>query len=149
MEAVFEHLREKGHDVDAMMGEIEDLIIKTLIAVQPSLSHFYHSCQPDDVENSMCFEILGFDVILDHKLQPWLLEVNHAPSFATESELDRVVKEQVLRDTMSLLNLAPETRRRHKREAREKMEQRAMGVAKNRSLEERSQEEHEIALERT
>ena len=41
-------------------------------------------------------EILGFDVILDHKLQPWLLEVNHAPSFAAESELDRLVKHDVL-----------------------------------------------------
>ena len=30
--------------------------MKTLIAVQPSLSHFYHSCQPEDVYNGMCFE---------------------------------------------------------------------------------------------
>ncbi|CAK0849302.1 unnamed protein product [Prorocentrum cordatum] len=42
-----------------------DLIVKTLIAVQPSLSHFYHSCQPDDCENGMCFEVLGFDIMLD------------------------------------------------------------------------------------
>merc|ERR1719356_750794 len=117
-EAVHEHLRKEGHDVEQLLADIEDLIVKTLIAVQPSLSHFYHSCQPDDIENAMCFEILGFDVILDHKLQPVLLEVNHAPSFATESELDRVVKHEVLRDSLALLNLCPETRRRHKREAR-------------------------------
>jgi tubulin polyglutamylase TTLL6/13 len=148
-EAVADHLRALGLDVDTMMQDIEDLIIKTLIAVQPSLSHFYHSCQPDDVENSMAFEILGFDVMLDYKLQPWLLEVNHAPSFGTESELDKIVKEEVLRDTFMLLNLSPETRRRHKREAREKMEQRAMGNAKKQTWEERSQEEHAIAKERT
>lgn len=148
-EAVADYLRKQNYDVDTMMKEIEDLLIKTLIAVQPSLSHFYHSCQPDDVENSMCFEILGFDVMLDYKLQPWLLEVNHAPSFGTESELDKMVKDEVIRDAFVLLNLNPETRRRHKREAREKMEQRAMGEAKKRSLEERSQEEHEIAKERT
>jgi len=148
-EAVADYLRKQNLDVDTMMKEIEDLLIKTLIAVQPSLSHFYHSCQPDDVENSMCFEILGFDVMLDYKLQPWLLEVNHAPSFGTESELDKMVKDEVIRDAFVLLNLSPETRRRHKREVREKMEQRAMGEAKKRSLEERSQEEHEIAKERT
>jgi tubulin polyglutamylase TTLL6/13 len=36
----------------------------------------------------MCFELLGFDVILDSNLKPFLLEVNHAPSFATDSPLD-------------------------------------------------------------
>mmetsp|Transcript_148550 Transcript_148550/g.475587 ORF Transcript_148550/g.475587 Transcript_148550/m.475587 type:complete len:469 (+) Transcript_148550:178-1584(+) len=119
-EAVQAFLRTEGHDVDTLNSEIEDLIVKTLIAVQPSLSHFYHSCQPDDLENSMCFEILGFDVMLDSKLQPWLLEVNHAPSFATESDLDRIVKEEVLRDSLELLHFDPEARRQKKREAREK-----------------------------
>jgi len=148
-EAVWNFLKDAGHDVSTMMAGIEDLIVKTLIAVQPSLSHFYHSCQPDDVENCMSYEILGFDVMLDHKLQPWLIEVNHAPSFATESELDRVVKEEVLRDTFQLLNLSPETRRRHKREAREKMEQRAMGVLKKQSMDDISKEAQKIAIERT
>jgi len=148
-EAVYEYLKDQDYDVEAMMKDIEDLIIKTLIAVQPSLSHFYHSCQPDDAENALCFDILGFDVILDQNLQPWLSEVNHAPFFATESVLDRVVKHEVLIDTFSLLNLSPENRRRHKREAREKMEQRAMGIMKKQSLEERMAEEHAVALERT
>lgn len=148
-EAVQAHMRKDGHDVELLVSEIEDLIIKTLLAVQPSLSHFYHSCQPDDIENGMCFEILGFDVMLDHKLQPWLLEVNHAPSFATESELDRMVKTEVLNDAMRLLNLDPEVRRTKKREAREKMEQRAMGVVKKPTMEERAAAEQEIARERT
>lgn len=148
-EAVFQHLREEGHDVDKLMTEIEDLIVKTLIAVQPSLSHFYHSCQPDDCENGMCFEVLGFDIMLDQRLQPWLLEVNHAPSFGAESELDRVVKFDVLRDTLQLLNLTPEARRQKKREAREKMEQRAMGALKKQSLEDRMVQEKVVAHERT
>lgn len=148
-EAVQAYLRNEGFEVDSLNTEIEDLIVKTLIAVQPSLSHFYRSCQPDDIENAMCFEILGFDVMLDYKLQPWLLEVNHAPSFAAESELDRVVKTEVLRDSFELLNLHPEARRLKKREAREKMEQRAMGVSKKTSMEERMALELESALERT
>jgi len=147
-EAVQEHLKSEGHDVDTLNMEIEDLIIKTLIAVQPSLSHFYRSCQPDDVDNCMCFEILGFDVMLDYKLQPWLLEVNHAPSFAAESELDRVVKEEVLRNSFELLGVTPDARRQKKREAREKMEQRAMGVKKQ-PLEERAAQERDGALQRT
>lgn len=143
-EAVQEHLRKEGHDVDTLILEIEDLIVKTLIAVQPSLSHFYHSCQPEDVYNGMCFEILGFDVMLDQKLQPWLLEVNHAPSFATESELDHQVKHEVLQDSFNLLDLNPEVRRQKKREARERMEQRSLG--KKPCIEDRIAQEREFAL---
>lgn len=147
-EAVSDLLRSEGHDIEALNADIEDLIVKTLIAVQPSLSHFYRSCQPDDVENAMCFEVLGFDVMLDYKLQPWLLEVNHAPSFATESELDRLVKEEVLNDTFTLLDLTPEARQRKKREAKERLEQRAKGTGKKSSLDDRILQEQDLAMKR-
>ena len=58
------------------MSEVKDVIIKTLISVQAELAHNYRSCQPNDLENRMCFEILGFDIILNDKGKPILLEVN-------------------------------------------------------------------------
>ena len=39
LQAVLKEFEAAGMDVDAMMGEVEDLIVKTLIAVQPSLGH--------------------------------------------------------------------------------------------------------------
>jgi len=53
----------------------------------------------------VCFELLGFDVMLDHDLRPLLIEVNHAPSFATDSVLDYEIKRKLLRDTFTLLGL--------------------------------------------
>jgi tubulin polyglutamylase TTLL6/13 len=55
--------------------------------------------------NNMCFEILGFDIILDHKLRPILLEVNHTPSFATDTPLDCFIKKNVIRDAVKLMNI--------------------------------------------
>ena len=54
----------------------------------------------------MCFQILGFDILLDSNLKPWLLEVNHAPSLATDSPFDLSLKSKMILDTMRLLNLS-------------------------------------------
>ncbi len=53
----------------------------------------------------MCFELLGFDIILTSDLKPMLLEVNHAPSFATDSPLDYQIKHQLFVDMFNLLGL--------------------------------------------
>lgn len=102
----FKYIEQLGHDVVKLKHDIKMTIIKTLVMVQPMLSHTYRSCQPDDVENSMCFEILGFDVFIDEKLKPWILEVNHAPSFTTDSPLDFKIKKNLINDTIKLLNLS-------------------------------------------
>ena len=60
-----------------LQNEIYDIIIKTLCMVQPHINHLMRSCQPDDIENQLCFHILGFDIMIDSKLRPYLLEVNY------------------------------------------------------------------------
>jgi len=53
----------------------------------------------------MCFEILGFDVILNHKLNPQILEVNYTPSFTTDTPFDKMVKKNLIYDALKLLNI--------------------------------------------
>ena len=60
--------------------------------------------------NNMCFEILGMDVLLDTDLKPWILEVNHTPSFTIDSELDKKVKSELICDTLKLMNINMETK---------------------------------------
>lgn len=69
------YLRDKGYDVDKMWADIDDVIIKTLISAHSVLKHNYRTCFPNHVKGSACFEILGFDVLLDRKLRPQVLEV--------------------------------------------------------------------------
>ena len=53
----------------------------------------------------MCFEILGFDIIIDHTYKPYLLEVNHTPSFTADTPLDALIKKNLIRDTITLMNI--------------------------------------------
>ena len=54
----------------------------------------------------MCFEILGFDIFINDKLRPSLLEVNHTPSFTTDTPLDSLIKKNLIRDTLKLMNVS-------------------------------------------
>ena len=58
----------------------------------------------------MCFQILGFDVLIDKYFKPFLLEVNCSPSFGTDSPLDYKIKKAVIADAFRLLNLSHERR---------------------------------------
>jgi tubulin polyglutamylase TTLL6/13 len=53
----------------------------------------------------MCFELLGFDIIIDTELNPYVLEVNHTPSFETDSPLDAFIKKNAIRDALVLMNI--------------------------------------------
>ncbi|XP_047139677.1 tubulin polyglutamylase ttll6 isoform X3 [Hydra vulgaris] len=115
--------QENGYDVKKIWKNIDDIIIKTLITAHPVLKHNYLTCFPN-VKGSACFEILGFDVILDRNLKPWILEVNHSPSFTTDSKLDREIKDAVVYDTLVLANFSLNDKRKCLEDERKQLHER-------------------------
>ena len=85
----------------------------------------------------MCFEILGFDIYLDDKLKPWIIEVNHAPSFVCDTPLDTKIKRGLLIDVFNLLNLSVAKKQKFKREKAIEFQKRALKGKKRLTLEER------------
>ena len=65
-------MRQMGMDPELMTMRMEDLVIKTIISVEPKL---FKSMEKYVPFRNNCFEILGFDVIIDSQLNPWLIEV--------------------------------------------------------------------------
>jgi tubulin polyglutamylase TTLL6/13 len=54
---------------------IRDLITKTIASVQPIMNHAFKCSRPNDEQLELCFEIMGFDIMIDEDLKPWLIEV--------------------------------------------------------------------------
>lgn len=105
--SLFKALAARGHDTGRLKRQIRKMVVMTIIAIVPLLVHNYRNCLNEDDNGRSCFEVLGMDVLIDDKCRPWLLEVNHSPSFAIDTPLDYKVKESLLSDTLRLLNIDP------------------------------------------
>ncbi|XP_049904584.1 tubulin polyglutamylase TTLL4 isoform X1 [Epinephelus moara] len=100
LKALWQYLGSKGVNTTLIWEKIKDIVIKTVIASEPYVNSLLkmHVRTPYS-----CHELFGFDIMLDDKLKPWILEVNISPSLHSNTALDVSVKGQMIRD---LLNLA-------------------------------------------
>lgn len=57
------------------------------------------------INDKHCFELYGFDILLDSHLKPWLLETNASPSMTGNTTHDIELKVNLLDDTFSVLDL--------------------------------------------
>jgi hypothetical protein len=105
----------KKLDVDKLFAEIDSIVVKTMISVEPLswnsvqmfLPNAYQFNQNADIKqkNNNCFELLGFDIFIDSAFKPWLLEVNLSPSLTTDTQLDFDIKSQVVKDLLNLVGM--------------------------------------------
>ena len=88
-----------GADFTGTFEKIKDVVIKTMLSVEsPILTHMTGTRY-----KTSCFEIYGFDILIDAKLRPWLLEVNVSPSLSSSSQLDKRIKTMLLSDSLHLV----------------------------------------------
>jgi tubulin polyglutamylase TTLL9 len=57
------------------------------------------------VNDRRCFELYGFDVLIDDRLKPWLVEINGSPSMTPSTAIDGQLKMSLLDDTLTIVNL--------------------------------------------
>ncbi len=82
----------------------------------------------------MCFELYGFDILLDANLKPWLLEVNVCPSLSSSSPLDKRIKTMLLIDTLHLVGVQPFDRKKVEKDADTYNKKRLLGLSKCKPL---------------
>merc|ERR1719329_108222 len=68
-------------DVNACFYQMQMCIIRSLQAVQKVMMQDKH-----------CFELYGYDIMIDDNLKPWLIEVNASPSLSADTSADHALK---------------------------------------------------------
>ena len=84
------------------MQSIEDVIIKSIISVEFPVNS---ACKMFVPHRRNCFELYGFDILIDSDLKPWLLEVNLSPSLNCETPIDMKIKSAMLCDLLNLIGI--------------------------------------------
>jgi hypothetical protein len=111
LESFWKSYTKAGFNKDTLIEDIKELIRKFLTAMYPFMRYNYKLAYRD--KDAKCFQILGFDIMIDDQFKPWLLEINSNPSLSVEhdpnyvkevevSAVDYFVKEKVIEDAIEL-----------------------------------------------
>lgn len=66
---------------DRCFDGMKTIIVQSLKSVQSVMINDKH-----------CYEVYGFDILIDSHCKPWLIEVNASPSLSATTEDDRILK---------------------------------------------------------
>mmetsp|Transcript_97887 Transcript_97887/g.218436 ORF Transcript_97887/g.218436 Transcript_97887/m.218436 type:complete len:523 (-) Transcript_97887:110-1678(-) len=80
--------------VNRLFTDIEAIVIHSLLSVHKVMINDKH-----------CFELYGFDILIDTDYKPWLLEVNASPSLTANTVSDYDMKFGMLDDVLTVLDL--------------------------------------------
>lgn len=75
-------------------------------------AHVYTAIKKIPSFKNNCFELYGYDILIDSDLKPWILEANLSPSLATDSPLDLAIKSSLIADLFNLVGIKKIDRRR-------------------------------------
>ena len=104
LSALKRFFEKNGIEHRIIFEKIEDILIKAILAIEPVVHNQVENHVP--FKNN-CFELLGFDILLDKFYDPWLLEVNLSPSMNCDSPLDQKIKGDMIADLFTMIGIVP------------------------------------------
>ena len=98
---VFEILEKQGVDTEKLWERIDSAIVLTIISAYGYIAAAEAAKCPPCVY-PRCFQILGFDVLIDENYNPCILEVNYRPMLDTHGEVEQRMKTHMLANAMRI-----------------------------------------------
>lgn len=80
--------------VNECFYQIQQIFIKSFLSVQKVMINDKH-----------CYELYGFDVLIDNNFKPWLIECNASPSLTANTKDDAEMKIDMLDDLFTVVDM--------------------------------------------
>ena len=98
------YLEEHNINSDLIFSKIDDIIIKTFISCENNL---VNAISKYCAYQENCFELYGFDILLDEHLNCWLMEVNLSPNLHFDAAIDLKIKGEMIAEIFDLIRIVP------------------------------------------
>ena len=82
LSAFCKHLEQIKIDMNLFWSQIYDIIVKSFLSAEHII---YPATKKTCIHRTNCFELYGFDIMIDSDFKPWLIEINLSPSLACDS----------------------------------------------------------------
>lgn len=92
----------QGMDKERVWNDIKDAVVKTVLSVEGNLVYNVRKHVPF---RKNCYEILGYDFLIDSNFKVWVLEINHTPSMKPHTDLENDIKHSMLYDLFTLADV--------------------------------------------
>ena len=88
--------------MDLFWSRIYDVILKSILSCEDLM---FQASKQTCIHRSNCFEIYGYDILIDSDLKPWLVEINLSPSLACDSNLDMQIKSTLIAEALNIVGV--------------------------------------------
>jgi len=106
-----------GIERQPIWDQVEDIVIRSILSTKESLQ-----AQWEEVNSHYnCYMLLGYDILLDNKLQAHLIEINSLPSLhANPNSIDAYVKHPLVAEAFNIagFHLPPGSASRHEEDVK-------------------------------
>ena len=100
---VLQHFeRTENVSKEKVWNEIRDVVVKSVLCAE---NEMVQSVRKFVKNRNMCFDLMGYDILLDKNFKPWIIEINHSPSMAPLTEMENRIKYAMLHDYFVLADL--------------------------------------------
>ena len=102
LEALKNYLLKNGINYDKIYEEVKDIFIKMIFSVRKKI---IKNIKQYKLANSNFYHLIGFDIILDENLKPYLLEANRKTGFRDDNDAEKNFTYNLIIDTINLVGL--------------------------------------------
>ncbi|KAH8342925.1 hypothetical protein KR059_001818, partial [Drosophila kikkawai] len=71
--------------------------------ISETIRHSLDAVAPVMANDRHCFEVYGYDIIIDDNLKPWLIEINTSPSMHSTTANDRMLKSRLIDNVLDVV----------------------------------------------